>query len=139
MGLFDKRECSGFLEGTRDQEARVGIKGIPRKPPEGASRRFWPFFVTGERQERILVNRRAPGRMRKPPEIFCFTLSMRRSRSARLFKGHTEVNHEGEEALPVGFQSGEKFWALVFPGRPPALRAGFGNRFSSLPQAISSS
>ena len=61
---------------------------------------FWPFFLAGEREERTLANRRAPGRVRTPPEIFCLTVMPAKVAFGEIVgEGDTEVEHEGEDAF----------------------------------------
>ena len=56
---------------------------------------------------------------RKQPEIFCLTLSIRRSRSARLFVNGTVRSIMKARMLSLRVSRRERsFWALVFLGRP---------------------
>ena len=62
--------------------SRTGTESSTR---EKESSKLAERFLTVELKLRILANLWMPNQLRKQPETFCFVLSGRRSRSAKLF------------------------------------------------------
>ncbi len=63
---------------------RSGRSGCPAKTLWSAGNTAWPCFLSVERSPRRRQQTTAPVGLRKQPETFCWTLIMRRSRSAWL-------------------------------------------------------
>src|SRR5215204_6811723 len=67
----------------------VGTNGLPRKTPSSAKSTFSPCFLDVETWPRMQQKAAAPSIVREQPEIFCRTLTIRMSLSARLLSNGT--------------------------------------------------
>src|SRR5215204_5506937 len=67
----------------------VGTNGLPRKTPSSAKSTFSPCFLDVETWPRMQQKAAAPSIVREQPEIFCRTLTIRTSLSARLLSNGT--------------------------------------------------
>ena len=115
------------------------MKGFPSKASRMASNTFLAFFRAVEIYPRIRPNRWAPSRVRKHPDTFCWTFTMRISRSAWLLsngirKSYMKASTWGLKARRrINKLSGwVRFGPPLFSG-DPADCVGGGSRVSANP------
>ena len=111
----------------------MGIKGHPANASRRAAKAFTVCLRAVDRYPRIWANPCAPSGVRKPPETFCLTLTIRTSRSARLLSNGTRKSCRKAKVSVLKSRSrSNRFNGGVWAGRPrflpPPTGGGGGGR-----------